>query len=159
MARQMREGGIDCGKVWNYAPGYPDHFPDPPLKVDTPNAPFNPNHPDQRHVTWGYHVAPVVNVQQPDGTSQLEVIDPSMFDHPVPVEQWRAAQHCPDATTKYTDPSPYYWNGKPDSAPELDPDNSKTATKLTEHRNARDTQPDQDLARRLADERRRKFGP
>lgn len=40
-------------------------------------------------VQWGWHVAPVVFVEQPDGKTELMVFDPSLFDRPVTVEEWK----------------------------------------------------------------------
>jgi uncharacterized Zn-binding protein involved in type VI secretion len=80
MIQRMQQMGATPGKAWTFA------SPGDPLWVSTPN------HPDGV-VSWGYHVAPTVPVQQPDGSVRDMVIDPSMFDRPVPVEEWRNAQH------------------------------------------------------------------
>lgn len=42
-------------------------------------------------VYWWYHVAPLVTVKTATGTAQY-VIDPSMFDEPVSIATWTAAQ-------------------------------------------------------------------
>lgn len=81
MVERMRKMGLKPGKVWTFASA-----PNDPLWVSTPN------HPDGR-VDWGYHVAPTMPVQAEDGTVQDMVVDPSMFDHPVPIEEWKDAQH------------------------------------------------------------------
>jgi len=39
-------------------------------------------------VTWGYHVAPIIPVTQPDGTLKWFVIDPSIADGPVTTDEW-----------------------------------------------------------------------
>ncbi len=54
------------------------------LCVDTPNSP-------KGFVTWAYHVAPVVNVMV-NGEVKTYVIDPSLFDRPVLVEEWYKIQ-------------------------------------------------------------------
>jgi hypothetical protein len=130
MCRMMEEDGIDCGKVWNYQnPGPP---PGPPLSVNTPNHPSG-------QVTWGYHVAPTVDVRGDDGVVRTMVMDPSMFDHPVTVDEWRAAQHAPDSVTQYTDSSPYY-RGIDGAHADYDPDYSKTQVQLIIHESSRDQQ-------------------
>ncbi len=81
MAQRMQAQGVTPGKAWTFASG-----PGDPLWVNTPN------HPDGR-VEWGYHVAPTVPVRGADGRTQDMVMDPSMFNRPVTVDEWRDAQH------------------------------------------------------------------
>ena len=50
----------------------------------------------QPTVTWWYHVAPILAVDQPNGTTIDMVMDPSMFGTPVPVSSWTGAMR-PDA--------------------------------------------------------------
>jgi len=45
-------------------------------------------------VNWWYHVAPLVNINSPKGTSAY-VIDPAMFDQPVLLATWLHAQENP----------------------------------------------------------------
>src|SRR5262249_19309115 len=56
--------------LWTYALGYPDG-----------------------RVQWGYHVAPALFVRMPDGNTLEVVLDPLLFDRPVPVDVWRIALH------------------------------------------------------------------
>jgi len=86
MCRLFAKRGITGGKVWNYGN----------LRADTPN---NPN----CQVQWGYHVAPILNVTQPDGTAKPYVIDPAMFNQPVPVATWADAQHDSEAQSEFSD--------------------------------------------------------
>ena len=130
MCRDMQAEGIDCGKVWNYQnPGPP---PGNPLRVTTPNSPTG-------SVAWRYHVAPIVNVQGDDGVVRPMVIDPSMFDRPVTVDEWKAAQNAPDTITQYTDATPYY-RGIDDADRDTDPDYSQTRLQLVRHEIDRDSQ-------------------
>ncbi|MGL4550789.1 MAG: protein-glutamine glutaminase family protein [Gemmataceae bacterium] len=48
------------------------------------------NHP-KGHVTWGYHVAPVLRVRNADGTQRWYVIDPSLHAEPATLSQWEQA--------------------------------------------------------------------
>lgn len=80
MAQRMQDRGVTPSKVWTLA------SPGDPLWVQTPN------HPDGR-VQWSYHVAPTIPVQGADGKVQDMVIDPSMFDRPVPIQEWVDDQH------------------------------------------------------------------
>jgi hypothetical protein len=124
MSRIMRERGIPNRKVWNYA----ENFPNAGLRADTPNHPSG-------HVTWRYHVAPIVPVRGSDGIVRDMVMDPSMFDHPVTIAEWVSAQHDPKSKTEITGPE-YYYHG-PDGNM-ADPDYSKTNSRLAEHRLSRD---------------------
>jgi len=81
MVQRMQQMGLSPGKAWTFASD-----PSDPLWVSTPN------HPDGM-VSWGYHVAPTVPVKGDDGVVRDMVMDPSMFDHPVTVDQWKDAQH------------------------------------------------------------------
>ena len=139
MCRMMKKQGVECGKIWNYRkPG------GPPLVADTQNSPSG-------HVTWRYHVAPTVNVRGNDGTVRTMVVDPSMFDHLVTEEEWRAAQQAPNPITQYTDASPYY-RGINGADAEVDPDYSKTNTQFALHISARDQQ-DPAFVQQLKDRR------
>jgi RHS repeat-associated protein len=39
-------------------------------------------------ITWGWHVAPIITVTNPDGSTETYVIDPSIADGPVSVDEW-----------------------------------------------------------------------
>ena len=68
MARRFEEEGVRVDKVWIkgdlYVPGTE------PL------------------IQWNFHVAPIVYVKNAKGETQKMVIDPSLFDKPVTVEEW-----------------------------------------------------------------------
>lgn len=81
--RQILENdfGYSCEKVFSYEgpTGY--------LAVDAGTC----------CVYWWYHVAPLVTVKMERGYKKY-VIDPSMFDEPVTIETWTAAQENFDCT-------------------------------------------------------------
>lgn len=54
-------------------------------------------------ITWRYHIAPLLNVQNPDGRTTPMVIDPSLFDHPVTIDEWSRYMNDPDATPQIVD--------------------------------------------------------
>jgi hypothetical protein len=81
MVRRLLDTGLAPSKEWAFAAGYADL-----LWTETPH------HPDGR-VHWGYHVAPVLVVREPDGSTREMVFDPLLFDRPVPVEEWQNALH------------------------------------------------------------------
>lgn len=66
MARRFEEEGIHVDKAWIkgdlYVPG--------------------------TDIEWNYHVAPLVYVDGPNGEIKKMVIDPSLFDRPVTLEEW-----------------------------------------------------------------------
>lgn len=72
MARMAEDQNITMGKV--FAEGY--------LRAQTelPNYPV---------VEWGWHVAPVAYVKTGPGEPELLVFDPSLFNEPVTVEEWK----------------------------------------------------------------------
>ncbi|MFX1256417.1 MAG: protein-glutamine glutaminase family protein [Promethearchaeota archaeon] len=86
MCYLMNEEGETPGKVWLYGD----------LTVKTPNNPFC-------KVRWSYHVAPTLTVTTSDGDVK-RVIDPSLSDRLMSVEEWRGIQGSEASTTlEYTD--------------------------------------------------------
>lgn len=71
MARIAQKQGLTMGKVFTHGM----------LQVRT----GNPGYP---LVQWGYHVAPIIEVRQADGSVKKMVFDPSLFDRPVTVDEW-----------------------------------------------------------------------
>lgn len=90
MCRLMEAEGADPAKVWIYGN----------LVVETSNNP-------QCKVRWGWHVAPTLQLDAP-GRSRTYVIDPSLFQEPVPQEVWAGVQGDPSATLVATPASVYY---------------------------------------------------
>lgn len=68
MARRFEEEGVRVDKVW--------------IKGDlsVPEA----------NIRWNFHVAPIVYVEDDKGQIKKMVIDPSLFEKPVTVEEWDA---------------------------------------------------------------------
>ncbi len=54
-------------------------------------------------VRWRYHIAPLLNVHNPDGTTTPMVIDPSLFDRPATIDEWSRYMNDPDATPQIVD--------------------------------------------------------
>src|SRR5207249_4731468 len=71
MVERMQKQGFYPFKVWAFANG-------DSLYARTRNHP-------RGHVTWSYHVAPVLRVRQENKTQRWYVIDPSLFDRPMPI--------------------------------------------------------------------------
>jgi hypothetical protein len=46
----------------------------------------------QHCVTWGWHVAPVLTVMRTSGITEKLVVDPSIANYPLRVEEWRNMQ-------------------------------------------------------------------
>jgi hypothetical protein len=74
MSALMERRGIVSGKA----------FIEGDLRVSTPHSPGG-------SVSWWYHVAPIVLVEK-DGELMPYVIDPSIFNRAVPVEEWYRIQ-------------------------------------------------------------------
>lgn len=87
--------GFSCQKVFSY------EGPSGYLAVDAGEC----------CVYWWYHVAPLVKVKTLDGIKQY-VMDPSMFDHPVTIDEWTGAQEnldcSPYANFGYSEITPGY---------------------------------------------------
>jgi hypothetical protein len=115
MCRLMIAAGTQPSKVWIYGT----------LKVRTRN---NPN----CSVSWGWHVAPTLQVASNGGGADTMVIDPSMFTEPVAVTSWSGAQNDPNAVLAQTDASAFY--RAPDGGIEVDLDYSQTAQVLARYR-------------------------
>jgi hypothetical protein len=86
MVQRMIALNHEPRKAWSFA-----NSSNEPLYVRTLNHP-------RGHVTWKYHVAPALLVVRSTGELRYEVIDPSIFNGPVPVSQWLQAQKNPRAT-------------------------------------------------------------
>lgn len=83
MSQIMTGRGIENGKAWAYASTFGALDP---TNEDGSLVRFPPG--TGRPVQWGYHVAPTVQVRQPDGTCRDMVMDPSLRDRPVTVQEW-----------------------------------------------------------------------
>jgi hypothetical protein len=118
MCRIMQERGIDCGKAWIYA------SPGNSLRVEGTSM---------GTVEWRYHVAPVVNVKGADGVTRPMVVDPSMFDKPVTVDEWKGKQHDPGAVVESTDGGPFYRDQGSDPKDALRDDDHKRTQETLEH--------------------------
>ncbi len=60
----------------------------------------------QCQVGWGWHVAPTLMVSQTSGPDIKMVIDPSLCDEPVTLDDWKALMNKPTATLTFTE-----WGG------------------------------------------------
>jgi len=91
MRRLINEQGVDCRKVFFHAAK--DHS----IRVE---------HPTNGTILWSYHVAPTVAVQTPQGVVRM-VIDPSLFDRPVTVEEWTSVMTCEKSVLEHTSGAVY----------------------------------------------------
>lgn len=93
---------------------------------------------DPQTVQWGYHVAPIVDVEQPDGGVEKRVLDPSLSDKPLTVDEWKA--RCgvsPSATQDKITPANENYPFHPDLAGKDFPV-SAAESSLRDHRASRD---------------------
>jgi hypothetical protein len=99
MCDMMEKKGFASEKLWSEGDltahksnGAPVTFPD---RDGNPSA-----------VRWHYHVAPIVNVTQPDGGVEKRILDPSLSDKPLKVDEWKAlCGVSPSATTDKVTPA------------------------------------------------------
>lgn len=66
----------------------------------------------QCKVGWGFHVAPLLTVIQPDGSTVKMVIDPSLCDEPVTIDYWISLQNYPKALLTIDDWRGYAYRAK-----------------------------------------------
>jgi hypothetical protein len=78
MVQRMLAHGWKPYKVWSFENGEPLY-----VKTDYHSG---------GHVTWRYHVAPILRVRMSNGQQAWRVIDPSMFPEPVSIARWSGAQ-------------------------------------------------------------------
>lgn len=114
MCRLMIGAGEQPAKVWIYG-----H-----LIVHTRNNP-------SCEVAWGWHVAPTLQVAT-GGSTEIQVIDPSLFTDPAPESKWNGVQGDAHAVLAHTDAGAFYRAA--DGKIQLDPDYSQTAQVLARYR-------------------------
>ncbi|MFZ5441958.1 MAG: protein-glutamine glutaminase family protein [Myxococcota bacterium] len=94
MSRVLSSRSIAHGKVWVFSPSS--------IVMLDPNAVS-----EGGRFTWGYHVAPFVNLQ---GGGKA-VFDPSLFGNgPVRLENWLGALDCPACKVVFVDKEYYSFN-------------------------------------------------
>ncbi len=131
MCDAMKDMGIPSSKVWTSGTLVP-------MKPDGTPVRFPPN-PGGQQVIWGYHVAPVVQVAQPDGSCVPMVMDPSLSDRPLTVGEWNTIMSGPGSKiekTVFTDPSVFY--GPPENGPEYESSSDNRKTAIDGHVKTRD---------------------
>ncbi len=75
MSMLLEKEGVITGKA----------FIEGDLRVETPSS-------TKGYVEWRYHVAPMLVVKERENSYKIYIIDPSIFDKPVPVEEWQKIQ-------------------------------------------------------------------
>jgi hypothetical protein len=117
MCRLILAEGVLPAKIWNYGND---------LVAQTVNEPTC-------HTDWSFHVAVTLLVQDPgQAQAQPMVLDPSLFQAPVSVQEWQQVQGEPDSVlipTSYT----LFEPPQPQQI-ETDPTFTKTAAALTIYR-------------------------
>ncbi|WP_110514015.1 WXG100 family type VII secretion target [Herpetosiphon llansteffanensis] len=81
-------------------------------QITLPDGSTYPSSTTDGTVNWYWHVAPIIYVRQENATVPM-VIDPSLAERPLTIEQWKAIMTDPHAVTKITDHNIY----KPGSLP------------------------------------------
>jgi hypothetical protein len=101
MARMAEKEQVLMGKV----------FTEGNLQVKT-------NYQKYPIVQWGWHVAPIAYVKQPNGKTVLMVFDPSLFGKPVSVKEWNQKMmdttngNKPNVSTSYYGARFQYFSGE-----------------------------------------------
>jgi hypothetical protein len=122
MCRLMIADGAQPDKVWIYGT----------LRVPSHNkAPSS--YPPGCVVAWGWHVAPTLRVNTPNGV-QTWVVDPSLFTEAVPQDTWAGSQGDPNAVLEPTT-ADIYRRVKGGGWSITDPNYASTNSDLTFYRN------------------------
>jgi hypothetical protein len=141
MSRQAESKGLTTQKLWYFDKDWGTQGMNAslrPRKPDGSSVVFPDETGTQRPVQWVYHVAPLIKVQQGDGSIQERVLDPSVSDRPLSKVEWKAIQGTPaGAYEEITDSSAYFSNNKHGIRQE-DPDLSISRDQLARHRIDRD---------------------
>jgi hypothetical protein len=116
MCRLMIAAGAQPEKVWVYGS----------LRVATHNNP-------SCQVLWGWHVAPTLLIGASTGP-QVHVIDPSLFNGPVPQATWAGVQGDPHPTVEPSSASVFY-RTRGRGVVQYDPTYSQTDNVLNTYRN------------------------
>ena len=130
MCDAMQQAGVPSRKVWSYGDLHPTNPDGSPVR-------FPPG--TGQPVEWGYHVAPVIDVAQPDGSTVPMVMDPSLSDRPLTVDQWNAIMTRNGGSisrTDISDRSPFY--REPDGTPHYEDASWNRNLAFASHRAARD---------------------
>lgn len=125
MRKLMTAKGIESRKVFNYAPAG--------TRLEVKGTTIG-------DVTWGYHVAPIIAVKGSDGVTRDMVIDPSLGNKLVTVDEWKAKQGNPASVIEKADGSVVYKKpGVSDTDPSVmkDDDHKRTEAALKEFRRQR----------------------
>ncbi len=117
MCRLMIADGAQPEKVWIYGS----------LRVDSQNKP-------NCVVTWGWHVAPTLQVSTGGGV-QTWVVDPSLFPEPVERSVWAGVQGDPGALLVPSGPEIFY-RSRDGGYIDTDPTYAQTNQVLADYRNA-----------------------
>lgn len=117
MCRLMINAGAQPNKIWIYGS----------LRAATTH---NPN----CRVLWGWHVAPTLEVSTGSG-AQVYVIDPSLFNGPVPQATWASVQGDPAASLQASSAAVFYRNRNGSYVEYDDAAYSKTRQVLETYRN------------------------
>lgn len=100
----LRNNGIDCGKVWNFAPAKYTFLSNELFQVEDPFS-------IAKDLTWGYHVAPYILSENEHGEIIKMVIDQSFDEFGFITEQdWVDKMNCPQAIQLHTDIDSYLFN-------------------------------------------------
>ncbi len=140
MARVMKSLGVDSQKYWLFAQNWGEPGATPDLAPTANGAPVmfpNAHTGAMQPVSWVYHVAPMVTVTNPDGSTQKYILDPSIASGPVTPEQWAAIQGNPAGAYPEVSSSDSYFQNQKHGIDEP-ADAAKTDAQLQKHRESRD---------------------
>ncbi|MBL8473763.1 MAG: hypothetical protein KF778_06210 [Rhodocyclaceae bacterium] len=132
MSDMMEKEGYASRKLWYE--GYLE-----PNRADGTRVAFPDANGNSAPVTWHYHVAPIVQVEQSNGKVEERVLDPSLSDKPLSMDEWKArcGPHAQVPTMQEITPSNVHYPFDPDTKGRDYPV-AYAEQALSAHRTARD---------------------
>jgi hypothetical protein len=141
MCRIMQANGVSCQKYWFFD----EHWGTPAVRstldpTDASGAPVTFPDPSGTHrpVEWVYHVAPLVKVRDATGVVEDRIMDPSITDGPVSIDEWRTIMGDPGKAYGEISSSDAYFQNSKLGFYQDDPTYTETEKQLDEHRHNRD---------------------
>ncbi len=100
----LRKMGVDCGKIWNFAPARYSFISNELFTIEDPFGITD-------KITWGYHVAPFLKAYNKAGEIETIIIDQSFSPNSfLLLDEWLEKMKCPRAIYLLTDIDSYLFN-------------------------------------------------
>jgi hypothetical protein len=137
MCTAMKKKGIESKKYFLYDEEFPYNNRLAPMKSSGEPVEFPNEQGEMSPVKWKYHVAPLVKVQQSDGTVVDTIIDPSITNGPVSKKEWEKIQGNTKTFSRETDSDVYFLDPR-NGYTMKDEDGTESKERMEKHKTVRD---------------------